>query len=151
MRLQAESTVVVLLHHLSGRAESSRTEQVATCERLPQVIEYIDANLADELSIAALAQVARTSQFHFARRFKAAKGVTPHQYVLERRIELAKRLLLDRHLSIAAVANACGFATQAHLTAVFHRMVGVTPKAYRGYLAFADLDSARTCKRSAAI
>jgi AraC family transcriptional regulator len=150
-RLQAESTAVVLLHHLSGRVESSRTAQVPTCERLPQVVEYIDANLADELSIAALAQVARTSQFHFARLFKAAKGVTPHQYVLERRIELAKRLLLDRHLSIAGVSNACGFATQAHLTTVFHRMVGVPPRAYRGYLAFADLDSARTGKRSAAI
>jgi AraC family transcriptional regulator len=114
-------------------------------------MEYIDDNLTDELSIAALAQIARTSQFHFARQFKTAKGVTPHQYVLERRIEMAKRLLLDRHLSIAGVANACGFATQAHLTTVFHRLVGITPKAYRGYLAFADLDSARTGKRSAAI
>jgi methylphosphotriester-DNA--protein-cysteine methyltransferase len=53
------------------------------------------------------------------RQFKIRTGVTPHQYVLERRVELAKRLLLEHHLSIADVANVCGFATQPHLTTIF--------------------------------
>jgi AraC family transcriptional regulator len=133
-RLQAESTAVVLLQHLSGQAQSSRVGQSSACERLPQVVEYINANLANELSIRSLAQIAQTSTFHFARQFKTSTGVTPHQYVLERRIEMAKRLLLEGHISIARVAGDCGFATQAHLTTVFHRLVGMTPKAYRGYL-----------------
>jgi AraC family transcriptional regulator len=130
-RLYAESTAVIFLEHLARRVEPSPARTTSGCGRLPQVIEYIHANVDAELSIAELARIAQTSAFHFARQFKASTGVTPHQYVMERRIEMARRLLVDPHLSIAAVAYACGFATQAHLTTVFRRLVGETPKAYR--------------------
>jgi AraC family transcriptional regulator len=150
-RLYAESTAVILLEHLGRRAEPSRTRQSSGCGRLGQVIEYIHANLAGELSIVELARIAQTSAFHFARGFKLSTGVTPHQYVLERRIETARRLLADGHLSIADVSYTCGFATQAHLTTVFRRLVGVTPKAYRTLTVLAAPNSARIGKTSAAI
>ena len=130
-RLYAESTAVILLEHLCGWAEPSRPGQSSACGRLAQVLDYVHANLESELSIVALARIAQTSAFHFARQFKASTGVTPHRYVLEKRIEMARRLLFDDRVSIAEVANACGFATQAHLTTVFHRLIGVTPRAYR--------------------
>ncbi len=130
-RIYAESTAVILLEHLGRHAAPSRAREYSGCGRLGQVIDYINANLAAELSIVELARIAQASPFHFARGFKASTGVTPHQYVLERRIETAKSLLAAGHLSIADVSYACGFATQAHLTTVFRRLVGVTPKAYR--------------------
>jgi len=130
-QLQIESTAVVLLQHLSGRTESRRSLGSSSCGWLPRVIDYIYANLAAELSIVVLARVAQTSAFHFARKFKANIGVTPHQYVLEKRVEMARRLLLAPDSSIADVATSCGFATQAHLATVFRQTVGMTPKAYR--------------------
>jgi AraC family transcriptional regulator len=66
--------------------------------------------------------------------FIPALGLTPHQYVLEGRVERAKQLLADPRFSIADVAQACGFATQAHLTTVFRGHVGATPGTYRAHL-----------------
>jgi AraC-like DNA-binding protein len=100
---------------------------------LGQVERYVDAHLGDELSITVLAGIAQTSAFHFARQFKTLTGTTPHQYILRRRIERAKLLLKDLGLSIADIAIACGFATQAHLTTVFRKEVGVAPGVFRTY------------------
>jgi AraC family transcriptional regulator len=131
-RLLAESTAAITFEHLRRQAGFLR-RQSSGCHRLGQVIEYIHAHLNTDLSIVELARIAQTSPFHFARHFKASIGLTPHQYVMERRIELAKWLLADHDRSIADVAYSCGFATQAHLTTVFRRLVGVTPMAYRAH------------------
>jgi AraC family transcriptional regulator len=132
-QLYAESTALILLRHLNRRVESLRLRQSAPCGRLQQVVEHIRTNLGTELSIVALARIAQTSPFHFARQFKVSTGLTPHQYVLEGRIERAKQLLANLQFSIADVAQACGFATQAHLTTVFRAHVGATPGTYRAH------------------
>jgi AraC family transcriptional regulator len=132
-RLYAESTALILLRHLNRRVESSRLKQSTPCGRLRQVVEHIRINLGTELSIIALARIAQTSPFHFARQFKVSTGLTPHQYVLQARIERAKQLLASPQFSIADVAQACGFATQAHLTTVFRAQVGTTPGTYRAH------------------
>jgi AraC family transcriptional regulator len=133
-RLHAESTAVIILEHLNQRQNYLGPRPVRGCGRLQQVVEFIHSNLENELSIIALARIAQTSPFHFARQFKASTGLTPHRYVLEQRIEMAKRLLTNSHLAIAEVAQGCGFATQAHLTTAFRRHVGATPKEFRAYL-----------------
>jgi AraC family transcriptional regulator len=135
-RLKAESITVAMLAHLSrgdgtGAVELSREIAPITSERLAQVVEYIESNLNEQLSLIELARIAQMSPFHFARRFKSSTGLTPHQYVMQRRIDRAKRLLHDPRLSIADIAFDCGFATQAHLTAAFRKLVGSTPKVYR--------------------
>jgi AraC family transcriptional regulator len=149
-RLLAESTAAIALEHLRRQA-GFQQGQSSGCHRLGQVIEYIHAHLNAELSIVELARIAQTSPFHFARHFKAGTGLTPHQYVMERRIELAKWLLADRNRSIADAAYASGFATQAHLTTVFRRLVGVTPRAYRTHAGSAKTESARIGKACATI
>jgi AraC family transcriptional regulator len=79
------------------------------------------------LTLAEIAAVARLSPYHFARQFKAATGL-PHQYVIKRRVELAKQLLqAGGHLSLAQVAARAGFADQSQFTHHFKRLVGVTP------------------------
>ncbi len=133
-RLHAESTAVILLEHLNQRQNRLGPRPVRGCGRLQQIMEFIHSNLENELSIVALARIAQTSPFHFARQFKASTGLTPHRYVLEQRIEMAKRLLTNSHLAIADVAQSCGFATQSHLTSAFRTHVGATPKEFRAYL-----------------
>jgi len=99
--------------------------------RLRQLIDHIQEHLDGDLSIPALAAFAHTSPFHFARQFKRSTGQTPHQFVLQRRLSKAQRLLENDSLSIAEVAYATGFPSQAHFTTVFRRAFGKTPKTWR--------------------
>lgn len=99
--------------------------------QLRRVVLFIESHLDEDLPLTALAAVADLSPSHFARRFKAATGQAPHRYVLARRVNGAKRLLLETDMPLAEVAAATGFSSQAHLTGIFGRAVGMTPGAYR--------------------
>jgi AraC family transcriptional regulator len=98
--------------------------------RLARVLAFIDAHLDRELSLEELAREACLSAFHFARSFKAATGLSPHRYVLQRRLDHAKGLLATRTLSIAEVALTCGFSSQAHFSSSFKQATGVSPSLY---------------------
>ena len=95
---------------------------------LKQVVEYIHEHLNQDLKLAEIAAIAQISPYHFLRLFKQKMGATPHQYILQQRIERAKILLQYRELGLAEIAFHCGFYDQSHLTRSFKRMVGVTPK-----------------------
>lgn len=99
-------------------------------QRLGQVIDYIEANLMEDLALSELALAAGLSKFHFSRLFKAAIGLTPHKYVLKRRVERAAHALKQGDLAIAQVAHRFGFTDQSHFTRVFKQVKGVTPKRY---------------------
>lgn len=98
---------------------------------LERIVEKIDASLDDNIGLVELADIAGLSVFQFARAFKARTGQTPHQYVIERRIARAQDLLQRSEDTIADIAYAVGFSSQAHLTDVFKKRVGVTPGRYR--------------------
>ena len=83
------------------------------------------------MSLEALAGEVHLSPLYVVRAFRAAVGQTPHQYVLARRIEHARRLLVGTTLPIAEISLASGFSSQSHLSNWFRRIVGVTPAAYR--------------------
>ncbi len=95
---------------------------------LKQVTEYIHNHLHQDVKLVELAAIAQMSPYHFLRLFKQSMGITPHQYILQRRIEKAKYLLQHSELSIADIAVRVGFCDQSHLTRYFKRIVGVTPK-----------------------
>ena len=118
--------------HDSASVALPRARGALDGRRLRRVTEFIDAHLGEDLSIEALARQACLSPCHFARAFKSATGEPPHRYVIERRIERAKTLVAGSGCPLAAVADACGFSSQAHLTRWFKRIVGTTPGAYRG-------------------
>jgi AraC family transcriptional regulator len=92
---------------------------------------YIQAHLAQELSLATLAAVAQTSPAHFARLFKHATGLAPHQYVIRYRMAHAKRLLAETDVSLIDIGLQVGCADQSHFTALFRTHVAQTPKAFR--------------------
>ena len=92
------------------------------------MVEYIEEHLDGGPSLAQLAAVVRLNPYHFARQFKAATGLPPHQYVIGRRVERARQLLLaGTGLSLAEVALLAGFSDQSQFSRHFKRLVGVTP------------------------
>jgi AraC family transcriptional regulator len=95
------------------------------------IVAFVEDNLGCNISLLEMAAVSGYSPDHFARLFKRTFRVSPHQYILARRIERAKSLLREPKLSIVEVALACGFSSQAHLTEMFRRSTGVTPGTYR--------------------
>jgi AraC family transcriptional regulator len=134
-RVYTESLVVVTLtelvrHHSTFAMARDRSEALPS-RRLRRVIEYIETHLGDDLSLHSLAAEAGVGPAHFARGFKRAMGGSVHQYLMGRRVEWAAALLGGTKQSIAEVALATGFSSQAHLTTAFQRLYRTTPAAYR--------------------
>jgi AraC family transcriptional regulator len=99
--------------------------------RLRRVLDYITANIEDDLTLIDLAGVAGYSRFHFARKFTLAMGVPPHRYVSRMRLENAMAELAAGKLPLAEIALNAHFSSQASFTRAFHRAIGMTPKEYR--------------------
>ncbi|HEU4594686.1 MAG TPA: AraC family transcriptional regulator [Pyrinomonadaceae bacterium] len=99
--------------------------------KLRRVTEYINDNLTENLTLAELATVAGMNPHSFSRAFKQSTGVPPHRYVSNCRVERAKALLADDELPLVEVGLSVGFQTQSHFTTLFHRLTGLTPKAFR--------------------
>lgn len=93
--------------------------------------QYIERHLSTDLGVIDMAEQVGYSPDHFIRLFRQEYGVTPHRYLLRRRIQHAQALLRDPRSTIAGVALACGFSSQAHFTVTFKRQTGVTPGEYR--------------------
>jgi AraC family transcriptional regulator len=135
--LLAESFATILTVHLIRHITGTHQELAAADGVLPRhklqtVIEYIMENLAGSPTLEQMAAVVHLSPYHFARQFKAATGLAPHQYVIARRIERAQKLLLtDGELGMADVAFRSGFANQSHFCLHFKRIVGLTPRQFR--------------------
>jgi AraC family transcriptional regulator len=99
--------------------------------RLRRVLGYIEDNLSADVSLGAIAAVSGLSVSHCQRAFRKAVGFSVHQYVIQRRIERAKSLLIDKGLSIGEVALAVGFSHQSHLAYHMRRLLGLSPMSVR--------------------
>ena len=99
--------------------------------RLKRVTEFIEHNLADEVSLEQLAAVAGMSAHHFAELFKRSTGSAPHQFVLRRRIERAKEALRNPQRSVIDAGFGAGFTNPSHFARVFRKLVGVSPSKFR--------------------
>jgi AraC family transcriptional regulator len=102
-----------------------------TNRKLTNVLDLIESDLAEDLPLRVLAHAAGLSEYYFLRMFKKSTGYTPHQYVINQRIERAKDLLRKTDISITEIAYLLGFSTPAHFTHHFRRKTGVTPSAMR--------------------
>ncbi|NWF78675.1 MAG: helix-turn-helix transcriptional regulator [Chloroflexi bacterium] len=127
----SQMLVTQLLRHYTNRTEASGQRKGRSAPTLRLVLDHIRDNLAQDLSLATVAALAGISPFHFARRFREATGCSLHDYVHEQRLAEARRLLLRKDLTIAAVAALTGFADQSHLSRDFKRRFGVTPGSLR--------------------
>jgi len=93
--------------------------------------EILAANLDGAMSLADVARQCGLSVGHFSRSFRQSFGTTPHQWLVQRRLEAAKDLIRSCRMPLSSVALSCGFADQSHLTRVFTREVGASPAAWR--------------------
>jgi len=141
-RLYADSLATGLAIQLVRRYSSLRDIHVGhggmAPHKLRQAIALIDHHLSDEeegrVALRAVARAVRMSYFHFSRAFKQSMGMTATNYIAERRIERAKKMLEETELPISEIALRSGFSSQSHFTTAFRRLAGATPKAFRATL-----------------
>jgi AraC family transcriptional regulator len=120
--------------HSSQAVEMRRPNKRLSDRRLRQVFDYIEDNLADNISLENLASVVGFSASHFKVLFREATGLSPHQYLIRRRVERARHLLGEANMSICQIAIETGFSHQSHLARHMNRVLGISPKALRGML-----------------
>lgn len=99
--------------------------------QLRRAIQFMTDHLDGDPTIADLAQECGLSHAYFARAFRRSTGVTPHQWLMRRRVARARTLLLAGDMDLAAVAATCGFVDQSHLSRVFVRFEGEAPGRWR--------------------
>lgn len=138
----ASTLALHLVRHYSSIKPSERESTGGLAKfRLRRVIDYVQAHLADDVTIEALSAAAGLSPYHFARLFKRSTGLAPRQYVIHCRVERAKSMLVHSNRSIANVAVEVGFCDQSHFAAHFRRIYGMTPKGFLQHIS--------SCKRVA--
>jgi AraC family transcriptional regulator len=141
-RLYADSLANGLAIQLVRRYSSLKDVHVGhggmAPHKLRRAIALIDHHLSDEeegrVGLRAVALDVQMSYFHFSRAFKQSMGMTATNYIAERRIERAKKMLEETELPISEIALRSGFSSQSHFTTAFRRLAGATPKAFRAAL-----------------
>ncbi|RRI03845.1 AraC family transcriptional regulator [Mesorhizobium tamadayense] len=130
--LFAESVGVALAVRLLGLDDLVTDRPVRLSDaQIRRVLEYVDAHLSEPLTIDTLSRIANASSSHLRTWFKAATGMTLHRYVLRRRVERARSLILESDLSTSEVAYLTGFAHQSRLAHWMRRETGQTPRSLR--------------------
>ena len=138
-RLYADSLATGLAIQLVRRYSSLRDVHVGhggmAPHKLRRAIALIDHHLSDEeegrVALRVVASDVHMSYFHFSRAFKQSMGMTATNYIAERRIERAKKMLEETELPISEIALRSGFSSQSHFTTAFRRLAGAPPKAFR--------------------
>ena len=131
-RLYGESLTVALISclfhssHAQGRVSQFGLSRI----QLKRTVEYMQASLLRDVGLKELASVAGLSPSHFGRAFKASTGLTPHRWIVQRRVQLAQRLMRESGKSIVIASQMAGFATQSHFTKAFRAITGATPRVW---------------------
>ena len=129
--LKTTLAIHLLRKYCTTKPKLSTYENGLSPSRFKQVTEYINEHLDRDLKVIDLAAIAQISPYHFIRLFKKATDKTPHQYILQQRIEKAQYLLQHEiNLNISEIAATVGFCDQSHFTKYFKRITGVTPRQY---------------------
>lgn len=131
--IYVQSTVLKLIYSLIWECHAPSVgpnSSVAGYAAIQNAIEYIEHNLASDLSLHTLADDAGFSPIHFHNCFKAVTGKTPHDYVEERRIKKAVNLLITTNSTLTEIAYECGFSSQSYFSYAFKRITGLTPRDY---------------------
>ena len=127
------------LIHSSMRSDEQQQNLTDRCYRsagltrwqVDRVNQYINVHICETIRMSSLASVTTLSESYFFHAFRATFGESPYRYVVRRRIELAKELMMAGSEMLADIALDCGFADQAHMTRQFRQFVGVPPAAWR--------------------
>lgn len=131
-RLYVESLATALAARLLKQHSHKRASLGGLPKRqLQQLLEYIDENVARDLSLQELASVVSASGSHFTVLFKKSTGTSPHQFVLRARVARAVDLIIGSSTQLSEIALRCGFANQSHMSRCVRRFHGMTPAELR--------------------
>jgi AraC family transcriptional regulator len=135
-RQYIEALRIVLAHELI-RLEQTTSETAKPlrgglpARQQKRLVEFIDEHLAEEISLATLAELVDLSLFHFAHAFKQSFGVPPHRYHMNRRMDRARNLLRRSAFSVTQIGSQIGFRETSSFTRAYRKFAGVTPSEYR--------------------
>ena len=129
--LEAQATIIThwLIRSLLGANYDMRA--ISTDYSIARAEHYIEQHFAETITVTRLAQLGQCSVSHFRQKFKKELGITPKEYLIQVRIEKAKKMLRRNEKSITEIALACGFNSSAHFTSCFTTLTGITPTAYK--------------------
>jgi AraC family transcriptional regulator len=130
----AAASRLVTRHSSIAKPTEDRNEGLGG-KRLKKVLSFIEDQLAEDLSLEQIATVAGVSASHLNTLFRMSMRVPVHQYLIQRRVERAKALLMQDGLSMAEIAQAAGFAHQSHMARHMRRVLGMPPRAMKRLLA----------------
>jgi AraC family transcriptional regulator len=135
-RLYVESlanqlTIHLLRHYSSATRLPEDPSSRLPLHKLQRATDYINDNLRQDLTLRRISEALSMSPYHFAHLFKQSAGLTPHRYVIQRRMQRATYLLRETELPITQIARQVGYANQSHFSMAFHRFTGQTPRRYR--------------------
>lgn len=125
---QAVAARLLSRHHVGGRAAGPTS---LTAQQLGRILAAVEDRIGLTIDLAALAEAAGVSRFHFLRCFRATTGMSPHQWITQLRMERAKAMIAEGRLSILEIAGIVGFESQSHFGQVFRRHTGATPREWR--------------------
>lgn len=129
-KLETQEAVLSVLSGLYRHADDRVVRPGSEDRRVAMVIDYLHAHIDRNLSLAELADLAGCTEFHLIRIFRSHKGMTPHAFFIQLRLEKARALIAAK-ASIADTAALCGFSDQSHLTRLFKNRYGLTPRQYQ--------------------
>ncbi len=130
----ATSIALALCQQAGGTVTVLESGPRLAPKQIRAVQSYVEEHLSESIALSELATAAGLSSFHFLRAFKRSVGVTPAQYVLDRRMERARSLLKGGATSVAEVGLRVGFTHASHFTRAFRRTAGVPPSVFRNRL-----------------
>ncbi|WP_217474269.1 helix-turn-helix domain-containing protein [Stutzerimonas stutzeri] len=131
VRSLAQALTVHLIRTYRDPQANTRRSNALQAYKLRRVIDHMNQHLAEDFSLADLAEAAQLSEYHFSRLFKRATGLSPSQYFIRLRMARARQLLLETDHSVIDIGMEVGYSSPSHFSQVFRREVGVTPSAYR--------------------
>jgi AraC-like DNA-binding protein len=130
-RAMVLAATIVRYFKTTDHGDHAARRALAAAE-VDKILDYIEDNLGEDIGLEELSAVIGVSTNYFSALFKQALGTTPHQYLIGRRIEFAKRLI-ERGVPLAQAALDAGFSSQQHFSSTFHRVVGCTPRGWLGF------------------
>lgn len=126
---------VQLLREIDSNITSKISKKVYSDKpHINKAIEFIEEYYNSNISIEDLCKVCNLSPYHFIRIFKQETGKTPHEYILDKKIEEAIKLIEGKQYSLNEIAQLCGFISQSHFSTVFRKRIGISPSLYRKQL-----------------
>jgi len=126
----ALAAVLVQAYPFSMKARSPIKGGLSDISRR-NVIDLVRSRISEDISLSDMAAVTGLSNTHFAHIFKKSMGESPHQFVLQQRVQCAKELLVSLNLRMIDIALACGFKTQQHFARIFRKLCGLSPTEYQ--------------------